>query len=100
MNHRINVNDLQFSDALSDHKLTDVTGVGENTIGAFVDKTGAGSFATNLTNHSVRGTDPAEDGGTKGFFRGNARVRSRSRSAAGSRAGRARWRAPSSIRSR
>jgi hypothetical protein len=72
MNHRINVNDLQFSDALSDHKLTDVTGVGENTIGAFVDSTGAGSFAPNLTNHSVRGTDPAKDGGTKGFFHGNA----------------------------
>jgi len=72
MNHRINVNDLQFSDALSDHKLTDVTGVGENTIGAFVDSTGAGSFAPNLTNHSVRGTDPAKGGGTKGFFHGNA----------------------------
>jgi hypothetical protein len=73
MNHRINVNDLQFSDALSDHRLTEVTGVGENTVGAFVDSTGAGSFAPNLTNHSVRGVDVAEDdGGTKGFYRGNA----------------------------
>jgi hypothetical protein len=74
MNHRINVNDLQFFDALSAHKLTDVTGVGENTIGAFVDSTtGLGTFAPNLTNHSVRGTDIAPtDGGTKGFYRGNA----------------------------
>ncbi|MBY0278876.1 HYR domain-containing protein [Candidatus Binatia bacterium] len=72
MNHRINVNDLQFSDALDDHRLTEVTGVGENTVGAFVDSSGAGSFAANLTNHSVRGVDIAEDdGGTKGFYRGN-----------------------------
>lgn len=72
MNHRINVNDLQFSDALDDHRLTEVTGVGENTVGTFVDSTGAGSFAPNLTNNSVRGVDVAEDdGGTKGFYRGN-----------------------------
>lgn len=71
--HRINVNDLQFQDALDDHRLTDITGVGENTVDAFVDGTGAGSFAPNLTNHSLRGVDVAEDdGGTKGFFRGNA----------------------------
>lgn len=73
LNHWINVNDLQFSDALDDHRLTEVTGVGENTVDAFVDATGAGSFAPNLTNHSVRGVDIAEDdGGTKGFYRGNA----------------------------
>jgi hypothetical protein len=72
LNHRINVNDLQFSDALDDHRLTEVTGVGENTVATFVDSTGAGSFATNLTKHSVRGVDVAEDdGGTKGFYRGN-----------------------------
>lgn len=72
INHRINVNDLQFSDALDDHRLTEVTGVGENTVGAFVDSSGAGSFAPNLTKHSVRGVDIAEDdGGTKGFYRGN-----------------------------
>jgi hypothetical protein len=74
MNHRINVNDLQFQDALSDHRLTDVTGVGENTVGAFVDSsTGVGTFAPNLTDHSVRGTDIAkDDGGTKGFYHGNS----------------------------
>lgn len=72
MNHRINVNDLQFSDALDDHRLTEVTGVGEDTVGTFVDSAGAGSFAPNLTNNSVRGVDVAEDdGGTKGFYRGN-----------------------------
>ena len=71
LNHRINVNDLQFSDALSDHKLTDLTGVGENTVGAFVDSTGAGTFAPGLTNHSLRGTD-TDDGTTKGFFRSNS----------------------------
>lgn len=73
LNHRINVNDLQFSDALDDHRLTEVTGVGENTANTFVNGSGAGSFAPNLTNHSVRGVDVAEDdGGTKGFYRGNA----------------------------
>jgi hypothetical protein len=77
MNHRINVNELAFSDALEGHTLADVTGVGENAVGSFVNikNTGVGTFGSNETNHSVRGTDINEDeGGTKGFFRGNADV--------------------------
>ena len=71
--HRINVNDIFFNGGVfgSDHTLTDLTGVGEATGKAFVDNTGAGTFAPGSTVHSARGTD-VDEGETKGFFRSNS----------------------------
>jgi hypothetical protein len=73
LNHRINVNEIFFNGGVfgSDHTLTDLTGVGESTGLAFVDNTGAGTFAPGSTVHSARGTD-ADENTTKGFFRSNS----------------------------
>jgi hypothetical protein len=75
LNHRINVNEIFFNGGVfgSDHTLTDLTGVGEATGKAFVDNTGAGTFAPGSTVHSARGTD-VNEGSTKGFFRSNSSV--------------------------
>ena len=68
LNHRINVNNITFEGGVfgSDHVITDLTGVGENTGLTFVDNaTSVGTFAPGTTLHSGRGTEGDD---TKGFF--------------------------------
>jgi len=64
MRHRMNVGDMTFPSHnlfVGDALVNQLTGVGESTINAFMDKTATGSFSPGLTTHAMRGNEVGGD---------------------------------------